>query len=94
MSEEIKVKGTIKILGDTQSIGEKGFLKREMVITTPDEKYPQDLKIEFIKDNCSKLDTFNVGDEVTVTVNLKGSEWNGKYYVSLTGWKIEGNSPF
>lgn len=94
MSEEIKIKGTIKILGETQSIGEKGFLKREMVITTQDEKYPQDLKVEFIKDNCAKLDAFSAGEEVTVSVNLKGSEWKGKYFVSLTGWKIEIGEPF
>jgi hypothetical protein len=94
MSEEIKIKGTIKILGDTQEVGSKGFIKREMVLTTLDEKYPQDLKIEFLKDNCSKLDAFSLGDEVTVSVNLKGSEWNGKYFVSLTGWKIESASPF
>ena len=94
MSEEIKIKGKLKIIGDTQEIGDKKFLKRELVLTTDEEKYPQDLKVEFIKDNCSKLDAFNVGDEVTISVNLKGSEWNSKYYVSLTGWKIEGKEPF
>jgi len=94
MSEEIKIKGSIKILGETQSVGSKGFIKREMVLTTADEKYPQDLKIEFLKDNCAKLDAFSLGEEVTVSVNLKGSEWQGKYFVSLTGWKIEAASPF
>lgn len=94
MSDEIKVKGTIKILDETRKIGKKDFLKREMVLTTDDEKYPQDLKIEFIKDACAKLDAFSVGDEAVVSVNLRGSEWQGKYYVSLTGWKIEAVEAF
>ena len=94
MSEEIKIKGKLKLIGDTQEIGSKGFIKRETVLTTDDAKFPQDLKIEFLKDNCSKLDAFSLGEEVTVSVNLKGSEWNGKYFVSLTGWKIEAASPF
>lgn len=94
MSETYEVKGAVKIVGKMETIGNKGFTKRELIVTTPDEKYPQDLKIDFVKDNCSKLDDINVGDEVTVAVNLRGSEYNGKYYVSLTGWKIEKGEPF
>ena len=88
MSETYEVKGRIKLIGKMETIGSKGFTKRELVVTTPDEKYPQDLKIEFTKDNCAKLDGLSVGDDVTVEVNLRGSEFNGRYYVSLTGWKI------
>jgi len=94
MSETYEVKGAVKFVGEMETLGAKGFTKRELIVTTPDEKYPQDLKIEFVKDNCSKLDSISVGDEVTVGVNLRGSEYNGKYYVSLTGWKIEKGEPF
>jgi hypothetical protein len=94
MSQTYEIKGAVKFVGEMETIGAKGFTKRELIVTTPDDKYPQDLKIEFVKDNCSKLDDISEGDEVTVGVNLRGSEYNGKYYVSLTGWKIEKGEPF
>ena len=94
MSDKYEVKGAVKLVGKMETLGNKGFTKRELIVTTPDEKYPQDIKIDFVKDNCSKLDGIDIGDEVTVAVNLRGSEYNGKYYVSLTGWKIEKGEPF
>ena len=34
------------------------------------------------------LDAFNEGDAVSVGINLRGSEYNGKYYLNAQGWKI------
>lgn len=87
MAEKLEVKGKIKLIGELQSF-DSGFTKRELVITTED-KFPQDIKLEFMKDNCAKLDAYNVDDDVTVGFNLRGSEYNGKYYVSLSAWKID-----
>ena len=44
------------------------------------------------KDKCSILDSYKVGQEVTVDVNVRGSEYNGKFYVNLQGWKINASS--
>ena len=83
----MEVKGKIKVIGSTQSF-DSGFTKRQVVITTA-EQYPQDIAIDFVKDKCSVLDTYTVGQDATVSINLRGSEYNGKYYVNLQGWKIE-----
>ena len=80
--------GKIKIIGDTQTFG-SGFTKRELVITTADTKYPQDIKFEAIKERCDLLDAYNPGDEVEVAFNINGNEYNGKYYVNLQAWKIQ-----
>ena len=82
----MEVKGTIKLINETQTF-DSGFTKREFVVTTPEE-YPQDIKIEVVKDKCALLDTFKVGDVVNVAINLRGNEYNGKYYVNIQGWKI------
>ena len=84
---EMKIKGTIKLINETQTF-DSGFQKREFVVTTK-EQYPQDLKIELIKDKCDKLDSFGEGQEVEVAINLRGNEYNGKYYVNLQAWKID-----
>ena len=80
--------GTVKAIFDTQSFP-SGFTKREFVITTA-EQYPQDVKFELVKDKTSLIDKFTVGQQVTVSFNVKGNEYQGKYFVSLQGWKIEG----
>lgn len=89
----MEVQGKIKVIRETQEIGNKGFLKRELVVTT-EEQYPQDILIEFVQDKCDILDKYKVGDNVKVGINLRGREWinpegEAKYFNSLNGWRIE-----
>ena len=79
--------GAIKLINDIQTFS-SGFEKREFVITT-DEKNPQDIKLELIKDDVVKTDQFKVGDNVKVSWNLRGNEYNEKFYVNLQAWRIE-----
>lgn len=77
---------------DEQTFG-SGFRKKEIVITTT-EQYPQDLLIEFTQDKIGLLNAYAVGDEVKISINLKGREWTSpdgvvKYFTSINGWRIE-----
>ena len=89
----MQVQGRIKVIGLTEQVGDN-FSKRLLVVET-EETYPQQLPIEFVKDKTAILDKYAVGDSVTVDVNLRGSEYKGKYYANIQGWKIEktGNQP-
>ena len=89
----MELTGTIKVINETQTFGEKGFRKREIVLTTKEE-YPQDILIEFVQDKCDLLDNYGIGQEATISINIRGREWINpegvdKYFVSLQGWKIE-----
>ena len=84
---ELKIDGKIKVIFDTQT-WDSGFSKREFVITTQ-EQYPQDVKFEAIKDRTTLLDDMKEGDDVEVSFNVRGNEYNGKYYVNLQAWKIQ-----
>ncbi|WP_075342543.1 DUF3127 domain-containing protein [Tenacibaculum agarivorans] len=89
----MEVIGKIKIINETQTFGSNGFRKRELVITT-DEQYPQMILIEFIQDKCDLLNSFQVGQDVKVSINLRGREWINpegvaKYFNSIQGWRIE-----
>lgn len=81
--------GKIKVINETQTF-DSGFTKREIVITTPGE-YPQDIKFEFIKDKCEVLNQYKVGQDVSIAFNLRGNEYQGKYYTSLQGWLKKAN---
>ena len=74
------------MLNDMQTF-ESGFKKREFVVTTQGE-YSQDIKLEALKDNADKLANFKVGDTVVVNFDIRGNEYNGKYYNNLIAWKI------
>lgn len=80
--------GKMKWIGATQSFA-SGFTKREFVVTTAHDKYPQDLKFEVVKDKCSLLDHFEIDQEVQVSFDIRGNEYNGKYYVNLACWKLQ-----
>lgn len=86
-----EAKGKIKVIFDTQTFP-SGFSKREFVVTTAESKYPQDLKFEVVKDKCGILDNYKVGNDVLVNFDVRGNEYNGKYYVSLSCWKLSGGS--
>lgn len=81
------IEGTVKLINDTQTF-DSGFQKREIIITTQDDKFPQDVKLEFVKDSVTKLDEFKAGDFVKVAFSIRGNEYNGKYYVNLSAFAI------
>lgn len=89
----MEVLGRIKKIEPTKEYGTNGFKKRELVITT-EEQYPQYILIEFVQDKCALLDTFQEGQNVKVTFDLRGREWinpqgEAKYFNSLNGWRVE-----
>ena len=89
----MEIQGRIKMLGSTQTVGSGGFRKRELVITT-EEQYPQHLLVEFVQDKCDLLNAYQVGQQVKVSINLRGREWvnpqgETKYFNSIQGWRIE-----
>lgn len=90
----MEVQGKIKMVGETQTFGGNGFRKREVVITT-EEQYPQHIMVEFVQDKCDLLNSYQVGQAVKVSINLRGREWvnpqgETKYFNSIQGWRIEG----
>lgn len=67
------------------------FQAREFVIEVNDNNYMQYIKFQLTQDKCSVIDPFEVGQEVKVTFNLRGREWNEKFFTNLNAWKVEGN---
>jgi hypothetical protein len=72
---------------ETQTF-DSGFTKRTLVLKTTGD-YPQTIPFDFLKDNVNKLDNIAEGQLVTVSYDLRGNEYKGKFYVNLVGWKID-----
>ena len=89
----MEIQGRIKTIFATETVGQNGFQKRDLVITT-DGQYPQDIIIQFAQGNCALLDNLQVGQIVKIHFNLQGREWTSpqgevKYFNTVVGWKIE-----
>ena len=83
-----EIKGTIKLVGDTETFGSSGFQKRKFVITTDHDKYPQDIEFELIKNDCAQADEMGIGQRITVSFDIRGREHKGRYYNNLHCWKF------
>ena len=89
----MEIQGRIKVIFAPETVGQNGFQKRDLVITT-EEQYPNDILIQFTQQRCDLLNNLKVGQNVRVHFNLRGREWTNqqgevKYFNTIEGWKIE-----
>ena len=82
-----ELSGKIKLLQEPKTF-DSGFTKREIVVIVEDGKYPQEINLEFVQDKVALLDGLTPGQEVTVSFDIRGREYNGRYFNNLQGWKI------
>ena len=90
MSDNLKVTGKVVHVGEIETVSDK-FKKRIIAVETSGE-YPQKVAVEFTQDKCELLDKYSVNEEITIYFNLRGREWNGKYFTNLNGWRIESDA--
>ena len=82
----LQVKGILHKIMETESKSDK-FQSRDFIIET-DGKYPQYVKFQLMQDKCGLIDAFTEGEEIEVFFDLRGREWQGKYFTNLNAWKV------
>lgn len=83
-----EVEGTLHKKFDTEN--KTGtFQAREFVIEVADGNYPQLVKFQLVQDRCALLDPFQENEKIKVHFDLRGREWNGKYFTNLNAWRLE-----
>lgn len=85
-----QIEGKIIHLGQVEQKSEK-FRMRIIVIETAGQ-YPQQIPVQFTNANVDKADALKLGDAVSVSCNIRGREYGGKWYLSLDAWRIEAKS--
>lgn len=83
-----EVEGTLHKKFDTENKTDT-FQAREFVIEVADGNYPQLVKFQLVQDRCALLDTFEENEKIKVHFDLRGREWNGKYFTNLNAWRLE-----
>ena len=63
--------------------------KKQTVIINNGDQYNPNTSISFFGDDKVKmLEKYNVGQDVSIGVNISSKEFNGKWYNQIDGWKI------
>lgn len=73
---------------DTEVKGSQGFKSREFVVLTSGD-YPQYIKFQIVQDRCEQIDDIQEGTPVKVYFDLRGREWQDKYFTNLNAWRVE-----
>ena len=81
------MEGILHKVFDTEQKSER-FQAREFVVES-EEQYPQFIKFQLVQDKCELIDSYNEGDRVKVHFDLRGREWNGKFFTNVNAWRVE-----
>ena len=96
----MEITGKVKYIGLLQQWTDT-FRKQTIIIETTETgangiAYDQCFEVQFTQDKIQKIAGLRVGDNITVTYNLRGTrepkqdkDGNYRAYTTLDGWKVE-----
>jgi len=70
------------------------FSKREVIVETTDSQYPQEIQLEFHGDRTDLIDSYNIGDTLKFSINLRGRKFEKigeptRWFNSIICWRVE-----
>ena len=84
------IKGKIIVVIPKRSgVGKSGeWVNQSFVLETVGE-YPERVVFEVFGEDRINAANISVGDEVSIDFNFKAHEYNGKWFNSVSAWKVE-----
>ncbi|MBK7872995.1 MAG: DUF3127 domain-containing protein [Saprospiraceae bacterium] len=83
-----EIEGKLHKVFDTEN-KTSSFQAREFVIEIADGNYSQFVKFQLVQDRCALVDNLKEGEIIKVSFDLRGREWQGKYFTNLNAWRVE-----
>ncbi|MBC6995815.1 DUF3127 domain-containing protein [Neolewinella lacunae] len=84
-----EITGTLVKKFEVETKGDT-FRVRDFVIKANDGgQYDNFVKFQTTQDRTAIVDDLNEGDEIKVHFDLRGREWQGKYFTNLNAWRVE-----
>ncbi|MBO4634444.1 MAG: DUF3127 domain-containing protein [Bacteroidales bacterium] len=87
----LELEGTLRQkLGVQSGMSARGnWAKQEFILEFPDGNFTsQACFTAFGQDKVAELDKYQVGDRIRVSFNIRGREYNGRWYTDLQIWRI------
>jgi hypothetical protein len=88
----MQLTGKIIAIFPAQTVGEN-FIKRDFVIHTDADQYPQEIIVQLTGDKVNLLDSLKIGDAVTASINIRGRSWQPKegplkWFNTIQAWAL------
>ncbi len=76
------------------TVGANNTPKISLIMEEDSEKqYKDSIMIDFVgEEKVALVDGIAEGSTITVSFNTRATEYNGRYYNNLNGWRIEGGN--
>lgn len=81
------IKGTVKEIEEIKT-STSGF-RTQKIAVLEDGQYGTIIPIDFLGDKVDLSSALKLEQKVNISVNMKGTIYMEKRYVSVNGWKIE-----
>lgn len=88
----MKFNWKITFIWSTIQVGKNNTDQRAFVVEEVGKEYPSSIAVDMRKEKCMELNSYKVGDEVELSLNSTAREYNGKYFNSISAWKIKKTS--
>jgi single-strand DNA-binding protein len=86
-SQSFEIQGKLhKVFPSENKSG--GFQAREFVIEVERGQYSQLIKFQLTQERCDLIESYSEGEEIQVSFDLRGREWDGKYFINLNAWRL------
>jgi len=89
----MEITGKIHLVAEIEQVSPT-FRKRQVVIEYAENPmYPQFVAFQLIQDKVNLIDSYTIGDMVSISFNLRGRAWNSptgeaKFFNTLDIWRI------
>ena len=83
-----EITGTLVRKYETETKGES-FRIRDFVIKTENGQYDNFVKFQTTQDRTDIIESYVEGEEIKVHFDLRGRQWQDKYFTNLNAWRVE-----
>lgn len=91
MANQMVLEGVIRLILPVQSGESNGrpWQRGGFVVDVQDGSYTNQVCFEQWANNLPLIEGFNVGDRVVVNYNIRSREYQGRWYTSVSAWRIQ-----
>ena len=90
---DIQLSGTVThilpLQGGVSKSSGKEWKKQSYVLLVDGGQYPRSVTFDIVGEERIKNSAIQLNEQITVHLDISCNEWQGKFYNSITCWKVE-----
>lgn len=90
---DIQLSGTVThilpLQGGVSKSSGKEWKKQSYVLLVEEGQYPRSVTFDIVGEERIKNSAIQLNEQITVHLDINCNEWQGKFYNSITCWRVE-----